>query len=216
MRSGSPTSLGAALALALSAALVLGAAPGCGRSQPDLLLVAPFAEGVGIAEDDPDTLRAQLRGHVGRLSLVPRNDVDAATVAAAVAEEAPDVLWLRLADDPRRWMDALPQDWAGLVIHSVAPAHRRFSGGGPRRPAVDLADDPAPRAVLLAPRVDREQVVGRYAQHLLAAWSAGASVAEANRRAADALGVEPWRLGGNPLLTLQEVRHARRAEPSED
>lgn len=212
MRSGSlpsPRSVLLGVCVALAAA-------GCGREAPDLLLVAPFVEGVTQAQDDPDTLRARLRPVVGRLSLVPRNASDPAQVAAAVAEEEPAILWLRLAQDPTPWLRVLPSDWRGLVVHSIAWAHRDPNPGF--RDAVDHDPDVGPRgrAILWVRPVTSDAAVAAYAEVLLREWARGVDLQAANEAAAAAVRRRPWRLDGNRQLTVDDLHSVREARPSED
>lgn len=212
MRSGSPPSPRSVL-LGVCVSL---AAAGCGREAPDLLLVAPFAEGVTLAQDDPDTLRVQLRPAVGRLSLVPRGASDPAQVAAAVAEEEPAILWLRVSPDPTPWLRALPSDWKGLVVHSIAWAHRDPNPAF--RDAVDRDPDMGPRgrAILWARPVTSDETVAAYAEALLREWASGATLEAANEAAAAAVRRQPWRLDGNRQLTVDELHSGREARSSAD
>ncbi len=149
---------------------------GCAKpSAPDLLLVAPFHRGLVLAEDDPDTIRFDLRGAVGSLRMLPRNLEDPDEMRAAVAENPPAILWLRGTPRFDHWLGSLPESWHGVVLRTLPPA-RLENWTSP--------DPPGHLTVLYAPPARSDRIHAAYVRRLLHALKEGVDLREANRRAA--------------------------------
>jgi hypothetical protein len=182
-----------------------------GNSAPDMLLIAPFHDGLSPLQDDPDTLREAMRPVVQSLRMLPRNVTAASDLREAVLETPPDLIWLRGGREFDTWIGRLPKSWHGLVLRTLPPARP----AGPDRTA-----DAGPFNLLYAPPARSDRHYAAYAKRLIQALDEGQSLADANATAAQ--DGPRWKLLGDPNWTLAgretspRVNPSKKVPPSED
>ena len=175
------------LLLCLTAILV-----SCGGDPaPDMLLVAPFHDGLSPTADDPDTLREAMRPALHRLRMLPRNVTTTSDLQEAVMESPPDLIWIRGAHEFDAWVQRLPQSWDGLVLRTLPPS---------RPTAAERAPDFGQFNVLYAQPARGEQAYASYAKRLIGALREGQTLADANFTAAQ--DGPRWSIFGDPNWKL--------------
>lgn len=102
------------------------------RTMPDsgeLLISAPFSEGVQPAQDDPDTLREALSKAVQKVRLIPRNELQSSTLRRALEENSPALWWFRGGEGTVAGLHPAFGVLPSIVVWSL-PSHTRSGPPG--------------------------------------------------------------------------------------